>query len=886
MDKKSIKGKLEEKIQFLELVLDSANQGYWDYHILTGETFFSSVWYTMLGYDPYEMPSNFKTFELLLHPEDRKRTLKIIEDTITDGIDGYEVDFRMITKSGEYRWILSSGKVVERDNDGKPARMVGTHTDITRTKNTEERIKHLNSILLSIRDINQLIVTEKDKDKLLSKACKILSENRGFDLVWIGEIEKDSYNVIPKAHSGSDNAFWDLINVKWDNSQHGHGPTGKAIKTRKNNVVNDTNNEPRFKPWFDAIKEHGYNSAIAIPLITGEKVFGNLTLYSKRANAFDREEISLLDEVAADISLALHRMELEKERKEAEEKINKERQKLLEIIEFLPDATFVINEDKKVIAWNKALEEMTGVPKKKMLGKGNYEYSIPFYGVRRPLLVDLIFFEKKEIESKYKFVKRKENTLFAEVFVNNLFEGNGAHIFVKASPLYDSNGNLVGSIESVRDITEQKENEKKLQELLEKTQQFAEELQVSNEELQATTEELQVSNEELQSTTEELQVANEELRDQGNELMELNKALQQSEERFKALIYNSTDIIRIFDENGLIIFDSPSSTRILGYPEGYFIGKNPLDYIHPEDRERVQNDLEEVFKDNNPEIPTEFRIKKADGTYLSVESVAQNLMDVQGIEGVVATTHPIEERKKMEDDLINSIEEKSILLKEIHHRVKNNMQIISSLLSLQKNYVDDPEAVNVLKESQNRVKSMSMIHENLYQSKKFTKVNLSDYIKKLVLDLFYSYAIEESRAIHIIEVEDIMLNIETAVPCGLIISELVSNSLKYAFPTVSDRGPVNGKFTDPHDIVPTDDSYGGMGELKIILKQIVDNFELIVMDNGVGIPEDIDFKNTNSLGLQLVNNLVDQIDGEIELDRTRGTKFKITFKELIYKERF
>jgi PAS domain S-box-containing protein len=344
----------------------------------------------------------------------------------------------------------------------------------------------------------------------------------------------------------------------------------------------------------------------------------------------------------------------------------------------------------------------------------------------------------------------------------------------------------------------------------------------------------------------------------------------------------------------MIVFDSPSSTRILGYPEGYFIGKNPLDYIHPEDREKVQNDLKDVFEDNNSGIPTEFRIRKADGTYLPVESVAQNLMDVPGIEGVVATTHSIGERKKMEEDLINSIEEKNVLLKEIHHRVKNNMQIISSLLSLQKNYVDDVEAVNVLKESQNRVKSMSMIHENLYQSKKFTKVNLSIYIRKLVLDLFYSYAIEESRAIHIIEVEDVMLNIETAVPCGLIISELVSNSLKYAFPTVYGRGPsnekfadptvydrgsVNEKFTDPVDM-PTDRYSDGRGELKIILKQIDDSFELIVMDNGVGIPEDIDFKNTNSLGLQLVNNLVAQVDGEIELDRTGGTKFKIIFKEL------
>jgi PAS domain S-box-containing protein len=155
-------------------------------------------------------------------------------------------------------------------------------------------------------------------------------------------------------------------------------------------------------------------------------------------------------------------------RKKSEEKLNKERQKLLNIIEFLPDATFVIDEEKRVIAWNKALEEMTGTPKEEILGKNNYEYSIPFYGVRRPIIVDLIFLSEEEIESKYSYVKREGETLFAEVFVNNLFGGKGAYVYVKASPLYDNKGDLVGSIETVRDISEQKKAEIKISESEEK----------------------------------------------------------------------------------------------------------------------------------------------------------------------------------------------------------------------------------------------------------------------------------------------------------------------------------------------------------------------------------------------------------------------------------
>jgi len=472
------------------------------------------------------------------------------------------------------------------------------------------------------------------------------------------------------------------------------------------------------------------------------------------------------------------------------------------------------------------------------------------------------------------------------------------------------------------------------------------------------------------------------------EQKEAEDALRKSEETFRSLIYNSTDLIRILDEEGRIIFDSPSSERILGYEEGYFIGKNPLDFIHPDDLERVTNDLDEVYEKRNRGIPTEFRILKADGEYLPVESVSQNMMNVQGIDGIVVTTHPIKQRKEMKEALRDSEEkyrtlfesdpnymvlvdldgvildandaainfsglskerligekftdmglfpeedaklhiknlylaiknenaqafqckiinktggyswiesqlvplekkgkissilviatditkrkiatgqlksslmEKEILLKEIHHRVKNNMQIISSLLNLQTHHVhDDKIAVDVLKESQNRVKSMAMIHEKLYQSKDFTNIIFDDYIERLVSELFYSYNIQKDRVKPSIDVEEVKLNIETAVPCGLIISELVSNSLKHAFPS-------------------------GEGELNLSLKRIDDKYELIISDNGRGFPEELDFENTESLGLQLVNSLVKQIDGEIKLDRDHGTKFNIVFKELKYNDR-
>lgn len=219
----------------------------------------------------------------------------------------------------------------------------------------------------------------------------------------------------------------------------------------------------------------------------------------------------------------------------------------------------------------------------------------------------------------------------------------------------------------------------------------------------------------------------------------------------------------------------------------------------------------------------------------------------------------ITERKIAEENIKMSLKEKEVLIQEIHHRVRNNMQIISSLINLQANRLDDEETKTALKESQNRIKSMALVHEKLYQSDDLSHINFFDYVKNMVRGLFYSYNAGEQVKL-VLDVDEVQLNIETAVPCGLIISELVSNSLKYAFPT-------------------------GIGEIQISLQKLEDEYELTIGDNGVGFPEELDYQKTESLGLQLVNTLVNQVEGEIELDRSKGTEFKIRFKELMYKER-
>jgi len=221
---------------------------------------------------------------------------------------------------------------------------------------------------------------------------------------------------------------------------------------------------------------------------------------------------------------------------------------------------------------------------------------------------------------------------------------------------------------------------------------------------------------------------------------------------------------------------------------------------------------------------------------------------------VLVSVFDISERKLAEENIKNTLREKEILLKEIHHRVKNNLQIISSLLNLQSEYIKDEESKELFYDSLNRIRSMALIHERLYQSKDFSKISVPDYIKDVTNYLLRTYK-NKTRDVQIkIDVDGMALSINTAIPIGLIINEIVSNSLKYAFAGRSS------------------------GLIEVIMKKLENNsYSLILRDDGIGIPESVDFKNSKSLGLQLVNNLIEQLEASVETDRTNGTTFRIIF---------
>jgi PAS domain S-box-containing protein len=223
----------------------------------------------------------------------------------------------------------------------------------------------------------------------------------------------------------------------------------------------------------------------------------------------------------------------------------------------------------------------------------------------------------------------------------------------------------------------------------------------------------------------------------------------------------------------------------------------------------------------------------------------------------------LSDRKQAEANLKNSLKEKEILLKEIHHRVKNNLCVVASLLELQSNTVADPQLSKMFQESENRLYSMALIHEKLYRSTNLAQINFGEYLEDLVTNLFQSYNISDNRIQLQVLAEPISLNLETATPCGLIANELVSNTLKHAFP------------------------HGTGGTVSVECYQTGDReIHLSVKDNGIGFPQNLDFRKTNSMGFQVVCTLTEQLEGTIELSRQTGTAFYLNFNELNYSQRF
>jgi PAS domain S-box-containing protein len=275
--------------------------------------------------------------------------------------------------------------------------------------------------------------------------------------------------------------------------------------------------------------------------------------------------------------------------------------------------------------------------------------------------------------------------------------------------------------------------------------------------------------------------------------------------------------------------------------------KEFADLYHEKDRALLQNPGIQIY---------ESTVKDRGGVVHNVIFHKATFSNMDGsVGGLIGAILDITDRKRAEVQLHASLREKDILLREIHHRVKNNMQVIIGLLDLQASSSGNPELMEMLNKSQSRIRSMALVHEKLYASKDFTRINLAGYLRTLSQDLFQSYKINPGKIDLIIQTDGVYVDINKAIPCGLVLNELISNVLKHAFP--GDR----------------------QGELQIIIREEKNTeMEIVVRDNGMGLPDDVDINQPRTMGLNLVNGLVKkQLKGQMEVRRDNGTEIRIKF---------
>lgn len=328
-----------------------------------------------------------------------------------------------------------------------------------------------------------------------------------------------------------------------------------------------------------------------------------------------------------------------------------------------------------------------------------------------------------------------------------------------------------------------------------------------------------------------------------------------------SLVASETDnAVMIFDAEKELEWVNEGFTKMTGYTLSEIINERGKSIYNLSTNNDIRTILNDSIKDRKSSIYESLMSKKNSDSLWVSSTLNPIFSDDGNLKNIVVIDTDITYRKIMEDQIKASLDEKGLLLKEIHHRVKNNLQIIISLFNLQSSYVTDTNAYKALKEGQERIKSMALIHERFYQADGMSKIDFDDYIRRLAENLFNSFAVSQEKIQLIIESEKIALDIDSAVPCGLIINELISNSLKHAF---------NGK---------------DKGKIFIGFHSVKEGrFRLEVSDNGIGLPKYFNIQTTESLGMQLVIALTDQLEGTIEADLRTGTKFTIEFGEILVK---
>jgi PAS domain S-box-containing protein len=583
-------------------------------------------------------------------------------------------------------------------------------SDITVQKRAEEKMVAAQRLYAVLSQINQAIVRVKDLETLVAEICRISIDFGRFRMAWVGLLDRESRSFRPVAHAGYEEGYLSAIETRVSSDEKGRGPTGIALREGRYDVCNDIGTDPRMLPWREEALKRGYRSSAAFPFRLHGEVVGAYTIYATEKDFFNEAEIALLEKIAMDISFALGMLDEKARRTHAERALagSEERAAFLaEVLELSSQPFGVGYPDGKFGIVNPAFCDLLGYTEPELRSLTWNGITSPGYREQETTALSELVETGIPLRYEKEYLRKDGTNVPVEMFVHRVVDTGGnlqyfygfitdiserrriqdairiqrdlAQRYLDLAgvmlTVLDPQGNITLINRKGCDILGYAEPE-----LLGKNwlstclpERMREDVQnVFTQLMSGDTAPVEYhENPVLTKSGEERILAfhNTLLLDKNSRIAgilfsgedvtihkQMEDAVRVSEERFRNLIQNSSDMIRIIDRDGRIAYSSPSTLRITGYNPPDIIGKDPLDYVHPDDLERVKGALGEVFGRTNPGEPTEYRIRQADGTYIDVEATAMNLMDTPGIFGIVTTTRPIAERKSAEQALRESEE--------------------------------------------------------------------------------------------------------------------------------------------------------------------------------------------------------------------------------------
>ncbi|MFB2837028.1 PAS domain S-box protein [Floridanema evergladense] len=846
-DRKLAEAALSESERRLRIALNAANMGTWDWEIQTSKITWSEQTERIFGFTSGTFPGDYQDYYNLIHPSDRHYLTTALSHSIQQKTP-YNLEHRIILPDGSIRWIASKGDVI-CNQLGQTVGISGVVMDITERRQAEAALRESEYKLRTIVENCNDAIFLKDKEgryqfinpigaKILQRPVEEILGKRDDDLFtpetgnYIRELD---YTIMMSGitwtyeESGEVNGKkYTFLSTKSPYISSEGEPIGLVGVCR--DITESKEIEEKMRRQIAAVE--AASDGIGIINAAGEYIYLNqshVNIFGYESASeligkswqelYSNEEIEILEREVIPIVWQQGKWQGEITAKKRDRTTFTEELSLT----LTPDGGLIcvcrditerkgIEEtlrlrDRAIAASKNGIVIIDAkIPNQPIIYVNSAFEQITGYTAAEVLGKNCRFLQGKEskqpeLERLRTAIRQGEN---CTVILRN-YRKDGSLFWneLSISPIYDDNGILTHFLGVQTDITERKQSE---------------------EELRATTSRLSTLIENLQ---------------------------------LGILVKDESDLVVLVNQAFCDIFNIPIvPAALIGADFSDFATTYQHSFTNPElFIQRHQEILQ--FQ----QVTTNEEISMADGRILERDYAP---IFVQGkYKGHLWMYRDITERKKAESEIRTSLKEKELLLKEIHHRVKNNLQVISSLLKLQSSYIKDEEALVLFTESYNRVRSMALIHEKLYQSKGLARIDAVDYIRDLTDNLFRSYNVAANFITLNLQVEHIELDIDTAIPCGLIINELVSNALKYAF---VDREK---------------------GELLISFSCQEESQEitLVISDNGIGLPPDFDITEIESLGLQLVYNLTDQLDGNIEICSEQGAKFTITFINRSAKEK-